>query len=259
MACPPLCRWRRWDCRRLCHRRADVGARRAGADGRIVRPCRAGDAGGLSFRGEGAHVRPSTSPSWCRDGEPAVVEKVRTPDHQLPVEAVLSFRDPLRRIPDVSVRQARFGAPGSRQQTIGFPGVMEAGQGRALLGDWMRRVWSERERVSLRGDAAARGYRAGRDHPRAGLRQRRGLPGHRDRGRAGPQGICAADHAGGADAVALRQSGAGHACRAGGRPAAGVFPRPAVEMPRPTRRRTDFASLPGKNRGRARWSLPRPR
>ncbi len=107
-------------------------------------------ADGLTFRGEGRQASaPIEIAEMVSDGKEAVVETVRTPDHQLPVEAVLSFRDPLAEYQTISVRHVRFGAPGSRQQTIGFPGIMEAGQGRALLGDWMRRVWSERERVSF--------------------------------------------------------------------------------------------------------------
>ena len=83
------------------------------------------------------------------DGAAAVIETVRTPDHQLPAEAVLSFRAAFADYQAVSVRQKRFGAPGSRQQAIGFPGVLEAGQGRALAADWLRRRWSDRERISF--------------------------------------------------------------------------------------------------------------
>ena len=125
----------------------------------------------------------------------------------------------------ISVRHVRFGAPGSRQQTIGFPGVLEAGQGRALLGDWMRRVWSERERVSF-----------AVTQPRADI-----VPGaivrlpasgnasdflvDRNRGRAGPKGLGAADRAVRADAVAILQSRCGSVVAAGGRAAAGAVSR----------------------------------
>ena len=83
------------------------------------------------------------------DGGEAVIETVRTPDHQLPAEAVLSFRDPLVDYQAISVRQTRTGELGSRQHAIGFPGSLEAGQGTALVGDWLRRVWSERESVAF--------------------------------------------------------------------------------------------------------------
>ena len=106
---------------------------------------------GLAFRGEGAQVADpvTVSDMISEDGE-AVVERVRSPDHHLPAEAVLSFRDPFVDYQVVSARHARHGAPGSRQHTISFPGVLEAGQARALLGDWMRRAWNERERVSFK-------------------------------------------------------------------------------------------------------------
>lgn len=104
----------------------------------------------LVFRrsGAGAGV-PTEIEELVSDGETAVVEKLRVPDHQLPVEGILAFRDPLAEYQTVSVRNRRFGASGSRQQAISFPGVLEAGQGRALLDDWMRRVWSERESIGF--------------------------------------------------------------------------------------------------------------
>ncbi|WP_457935824.1 baseplate multidomain protein megatron [Mesorhizobium sp. 10J20-29] len=105
---------------------------------------------GLEFRAEGFSASAAiTVEEMVSDGETAVIETVRTPDHQLPAEAVLSFRSALADYQAVSVRQRRFGAPGSRQQPIGFPGVLEAGQGRALAADWLRRRWGDRERISF--------------------------------------------------------------------------------------------------------------
>ena len=83
------------------------------------------------------------------DGENAVVETVRAPDHDLPVEAVLNFRDPVADYQSATVRSTRFAAAGNRQHGISFPGVLEAGQARALVENWMRRVWGERERTSF--------------------------------------------------------------------------------------------------------------
>ena len=103
---------------------------------------------GLVFRGEAASQAIEIA-EMVSDGSEPVVETVRTPDHQLPEEAVLSFRDPLVDYQAISVRQAREGVPGSRQHAIGFPGVLEMGQGRALTGDWLRRVWNERESVAF--------------------------------------------------------------------------------------------------------------
>ncbi|MEW9837857.1 baseplate multidomain protein megatron, partial [Mesorhizobium marinum] len=104
---------------------------------------------GLAFRSEAAASGPIELSELVSDGNAPVVETVRTPDHQLPVEAVLGFRDPMVSHQAVSVRRTRAGASGSRQHAIGFPGVLEAGQGRALAADWLQRVWSERERVAF--------------------------------------------------------------------------------------------------------------
>jgi hypothetical protein len=104
---------------------------------------------GLVFRGEARAASPVEITEMVSDGREPVIETVRTPDHQLPSEAVLSFRDPLVEYQAISVRQTRTGAPGSRQHAIGFPGSLEAGQGKALVGDWLRRVWNEREQVTF--------------------------------------------------------------------------------------------------------------
>jgi hypothetical protein len=47
------------------------------------------------------------------------------------------------------VRSRHLGAIGSRQQSISFPGVLETGQGRALLDDWLKRTWYERETATF--------------------------------------------------------------------------------------------------------------
>src|SRR5690606_9148278 len=105
-------------------------------------------ADGLAFMRHGSRAAVEINPGeLVSDGRGAVLEKVRTPDHQLPTEASLSFHDPLAEYQTVSVRNVRFGSAGARRHAIGFPGVREAGQARALAGDWMRRIWSEREQI----------------------------------------------------------------------------------------------------------------
>lgn len=105
--------------------------------------------GGLLFQGEAQASAPVEIAEMVSDGSEPEIETVRTPDHQLPDEAVLSFRDPLVEYQAISVRQVRLGAPGRSQHAIGFPGVLEAGQGRALVSDWLRRSWNEREQVTF--------------------------------------------------------------------------------------------------------------
>ncbi|NGO53630.1 baseplate multidomain protein megatron [Allomesorhizobium camelthorni] len=105
---------------------------------------------GLVFRRRGAQNAPPAEISeLVSDGGNPVIETIRSPDHQLPVELVLAFREPFAEYQTAAVRNVRFGADGSRQQTIDFPGVMETGQGRALLDDLMRRIWAEREQVTF--------------------------------------------------------------------------------------------------------------
>lgn len=78
-----------------------------------------------------------------------VVETVREPDHELPAEAILTFRDPLSEYQAATVRSVRLGAPGSRQHALSFPGVLEATQARALLDDWLKRTWYGRETTTF--------------------------------------------------------------------------------------------------------------
>jgi hypothetical protein len=106
--------------------------------------------GTLTFRGAATKTGPAilVEDKVLDDRQP-VLEQVRPPDHQLPGEAVLTFRDPMTDYQSITVRDRRVGLAGHRQETISFPGVLEAGQGRALAGDWMRRIWSEREQIGF--------------------------------------------------------------------------------------------------------------
>ena len=90
-------------------------------------------------------------------GESAIAEAVRSPDHELPAEAILAFRDPLAEFQTVSARARRADAKGKRQTAITMPGSMEKGQGCALVSDWLRRQWSARETIAF----SAAHYRAG--------------------------------------------------------------------------------------------------
>jgi len=104
---------------------------------------------GLVFRGESDQAATVQIEEMVSNGSDAVLETVRSPDHQLPTEAVLSFHDPVLDYQTVSVNQTRSGAPGRGQHAISFPGSLEAGQGRALIGDWLRRAWAGREQMTF--------------------------------------------------------------------------------------------------------------
>lgn len=49
----------------------------------------------------------------------------------------------------VSVTSRRVHAQGNHKATTGFPGTLEPGQAQALLDDWLRRMWFERDTVSF--------------------------------------------------------------------------------------------------------------
>jgi hypothetical protein len=77
------------------------------------------------------------------------IETVREPDHDLPAETVLMFRDPFSDYQTASVRSVRLGAEGARQRTLSFPGILESSQAQALVDDWMKRSWYGRETVTF--------------------------------------------------------------------------------------------------------------
>ncbi|MDQ6436893.1 glycoside hydrolase/phage tail family protein [Mesorhizobium sp. LHD-90] len=88
-------------------------------------------------------------------------ERVRVPDHELPTEAVLAFRDHLAGYQSASARSFHAGAAGRLQRMVSFPGVLEQGQGAALVADWHRRLWAARENVVLSLASYSRGFEPG--------------------------------------------------------------------------------------------------
>ena len=116
------------------------------------------DAAGLTFRSTQARpAEPLAIDEMVIEDGAATVEKVRAPDHELPAEAVLVFRDHLSDFQTSSARSLRAGASGRLQRTLSFPGILERGQGAALVTDWHRRLWAGRESVSV----SLANYRAG--------------------------------------------------------------------------------------------------
>ena len=78
-----------------------------------------------------------------------VIEIARTPDSGLATEATLAFRDPMTDYQAATARSTKPGATGQRQETISFPGVIEAGEAARLADDWLQRKWVQRERISF--------------------------------------------------------------------------------------------------------------
>lgn len=83
--------------------------------------------------------------AWNEAGP--MIETVRVPEHELPSEALLTFREPFSQYQVASVRSVQQGISGSRQHSMAFPGILEANQARALLDDWLKRTRYVRETV----------------------------------------------------------------------------------------------------------------
>jgi hypothetical protein len=89
-----------------------------------------------------------------------VVEVVRIPEHDLPGEAALEFRDPLLDHQQASVRRVQAGG-GSGQEVLRFPGNFDPAEAEAHLAGWLRRRWHGRESVSFAVAAARRDLEPG--------------------------------------------------------------------------------------------------
>ncbi|MBL8584000.1 MAG: glycoside hydrolase/phage tail family protein, partial [Rhizobiaceae bacterium] len=81
------------------------------------------------------------------DGDEPVAALVRAAEDELPTEAVLGFRDRFYEHQSMTARAARVPDQPGRQHAVDFPGLLDPGQARALLDDWLRRSWAERETV----------------------------------------------------------------------------------------------------------------
>ncbi len=108
------------------------------------------DAEGLVFQSDGGAPAFAIEPSEivAKPDEPAI-ELRREPDHDLPAEAYLSFRNLLTDYQAFSSRAVRLGAKSRRVQTVSLPAVLDPGAGDALIEDWLRRRWNEREEIRL--------------------------------------------------------------------------------------------------------------
>ena len=106
------------------------------------------DGGTLRFSSETTTGAPVVADLLIADGE-TVFRAERTPDHQLPTELSVAFHDPLRDFQARTARAVRLGAGGLRQETIAFPGAIEAGAARSLADDRLRRLWAARDTVAF--------------------------------------------------------------------------------------------------------------
>lgn len=91
----------------------------------------------------------------------ATVTATRAPDHALPGEAIVAFRDPFNDYEAGSARRLRDGAANPGQERLGFAGCLEPPVAEALAADWLKRRWRERDEVSFALPAGERRVRPG--------------------------------------------------------------------------------------------------
>ena len=108
------------------------------------------EAGMLRFETEGCgQAMPLAVSDLVLQPDRPVVEASRTPDHLLPREAVLEFRDALRDHQASMSRARTDGGEGAGLDYLGFQGGLDKGQGDALLVEWLRRQWRGRDTVAF--------------------------------------------------------------------------------------------------------------
>lgn len=78
-----------------------------------------------------------------------VRERTRLPDHDLPAEVELGYRDLFLDHQSAVARAERWGGEGGARAALALPAVMDAGQARALLEDWLTRKWASRDTTNL--------------------------------------------------------------------------------------------------------------
>ncbi len=83
------------------------------------------------------------------DGDQVMLTSTRDPDHDLPNEIVIAFRDPERDHQAATVRAVEPDGRGRRMESIDLAGAFDPGQAEALAKDLMRRRWKERNRIGF--------------------------------------------------------------------------------------------------------------
>lgn len=105
---------------------------------------------GLSFSSAGAAASAAATLSeLVQDGRQPALEVARQAQDNLPTEALLGFRDLMLDYQSVSAASRRPASGRGRIATTAFPGTLEPGQAQALLDDWLRRKWFERETATV--------------------------------------------------------------------------------------------------------------
>lgn len=118
--------------------------------------------GRVAARRRGAASGPALAlEALVQPDEGATVTAVRAPDHALPGEVIVAFRDPLSDHEAGSARRRRDGAADPGQERLGFAGCLEPPVAEALAADWLKRRWREREEIAFSLPAGERRVRPG--------------------------------------------------------------------------------------------------
>lgn len=78
-----------------------------------------------------------------------VRERTRLPDHDLPAEVELGYRDLFLDHQSAVARAQKWSGQGGGRAALALPAIMDAGQARALIEDWLSRKWAARETTRL--------------------------------------------------------------------------------------------------------------
>ncbi|WP_295806152.1 glycoside hydrolase TIM-barrel-like domain-containing protein [uncultured Nitratireductor sp.] len=102
--------------------------------------------GRLTFQSLGAALRDAqTVDDLVIEANGAILERARDPDHTLPAEVHLDYRDEMRDHQSSTTLAVHLGAKGRRKQFLSFPGVLAAPEAEIQAKNWLLRHWAARE------------------------------------------------------------------------------------------------------------------
>lgn len=127
---------------------------------------------GISVRSQGDRLVFATEGMEQTDTIPAgdlvipdegdVLARVRTPDHDLPGQVHLDFRDQLNEHQSATACVDLAGTEGAGTRFISFPGVLAADEAETLAANFLHRIWDRREGISFALPITRQDVRVGR-------------------------------------------------------------------------------------------------
>lgn len=108
------------------------------------------EAGALTIGGQrSAPTTMLTTDDLVVGGDQPTITTARDPDHDLPNEFVLGFRDVERDHQAATVRAIEPDGRGRRLETLALPAALDPGLAEAAAKDLLRRRWAERNRIGF--------------------------------------------------------------------------------------------------------------